>query len=140
MKYFWKRILSLSLATLLAYAPVSVFAQGYSLPANTTAQGHLIAQQPEAPPTGVGCTIAAGSTDLSGTCATTAASGSITFTSKRPDGTVGFVVAPTCLITDATATSTVSMPVYTVSATAITLSTIITAHTLHWLCMAKTGG
>lgn len=103
-----------------------------TIPDLTVVAGHLAYIQPGAVPVGASCTIAAGSTDAEGSCATTGAAGSITFGRS-------FGVAPFCSVVDASATSTVSMPVYTVSATAITLSTVITAHTLFWHCAGKTG-
>jgi hypothetical protein len=108
-------------------------AQGFILPDNSTVQGHIKAQGAlgAAPPTAVGCTIAANATDALGLCTTSASSGSITF--QRT-----YAAPPVCLVVDADATSTVSMPVYTVSATAITLTTIITAHKLFYLCMGTT--
>lgn len=133
------RLLAAPIAALLIAAGITymspqhvrdAIAQGFTLPDGSIVGGHLAVQGPL--PTLVGCTITAGSTDTSGSCTTSAASGSITFGRT-------FATAPTCLVVDATATSTVSMPVYTVSATAITLSTIITAHTLHWLCLGKIG-
>lgn len=125
-----KRLFSSLLALALALAPIPAMAQGFTAPDPTTFGGHVVASGPL--PTLVGCTIIAGSTDTSGSCTTSAASGSITFGRT-------FATAPACLVVDASATSTVSMPVYTVSATAITLSTIITAHILHWFCIGKIG-
>jgi hypothetical protein len=118
------------LAVALICGASGAHAQGFTLPDGSAIQGHVKAMGAvgAAPPTAVGCTIGAGSTDFAGTCVTSAASGSITF--QRT-----FAAAPSCLITDATATSTVSMPVYTVSATAITLSTVISAHTLYYICV-----
>lgn len=108
----------------------NAFAQGFTLPDGSVLQGHVkAAPQPGAvPPVAVGCTIDAQSTDFAGKCVTSSTSGSITFNRT-------FAVAPFCLITDATSVSATSMPIYTVSATAITLSTVITAHTLFYLCM-----
>lgn len=134
------RLLSSVAALAIALAPAAALAQQFNVPPNSAVNGHLILQQAEGIPTGVGITVAAGSTDMAGHGTTSATSGSITFTSKRPDGTVGFLTAPHCLVIDASATSTVSMPVYTVSATAITLSTIISAHLLEWFCAAPIGG
>ena len=129
MKNFFR---SLAAFAFIVFAPAA-FAQGFSLPDGSTIQGHIkaVPQAGATPPTAVGCTIGAASTDFAGSCVTSASSGSITF--SRTWG-----AAPSCLITDSTATSTVSMPVYTVSATAITLSTIITAHTLFYICMGTT--
>lgn len=84
-------------------------------------------------PVGAGCTIVAGSSDGAGTCTTSATSGSITFATA-------FATAPSCVVADASATSTVSMPVYSTSTTAITLTTIISGHTLFWACFGKSGG
>lgn len=110
--------------------PDRASAQGMILPDPSTLGGHVTASGPI--PTLVGCTIVAGSTDTAGSCTTTATSGSITFGRT-------FTLAPACLVVDASATSTVSMPVYTVSATAITLSTIISGHILFWFCPGKIG-
>ncbi len=141
MKKFRDRFLAAIAALALACMPLAAHAQqGFTLPPNSAISGHQSVSQAEAAPTGVGCTIAAGSTDLVGHCTASATSGSITFTSKGPTGTVGFLTAPSCLVVDASATSTVSMPVYTVSTTAITLSTIISAHLLEWVCFPPQGG
>lgn len=78
-------------------------------------------------------TLTAGSSDTDGSFATTGATATVTFA-------VAYATAPFCVVVDASATSTVSMPVYTVSAAAITFSTVITAHTLVWHCAAKVGG
>jgi hypothetical protein len=130
MKDFRAKIAAAAFALAALFAPAAAFAQGFTLPDGSSIQGHVKAMgAPGAtPPTAVGCTIGAGSTDFAGTCVTSATSGSITF--QRTFGT-----APSCLITDATSVSATSMPIYTVSATAITLSTVITAHTLYYLCV-----
>lgn len=103
--------------------------------ANPVVGGHLgnAGSGSTAVPVVAGGTIVAGSSDTDGSETTSAASGSITFA-------VPYVTAPFCEVVDTSATSTVSMPVYTVSATAITLSTIITAHVLNWHCAARVGG
>lgn len=123
------------LALVALLAPAAAFAQGFTLPDGSVQAGHLAAAPApgKTSPVGVGCTIVAGATDTAGTCTASAASGSITFATA-------FNSAPTCSVWDQAATSTVSMPVYTVSASAITLSTIISTHVLGWLCLAKTGG
>lgn len=130
MKNFFARLVALAF---LALTPAAAFAQGFTLPDGSAMQGHIKAmpQIGAAPPVAVGCTIGATSTDFAGTCVTSSTSGSITF--ARTWG-----AAPFCLITDASAVSATSMPVYTVSATAITLTTVITAHTLFYLCMGST--
>lgn len=125
--------------SLMAFAFILVapacFAQGFVLPDNTVIQGHIRAVQEAGatPPTAVGCTIAANATDFAGTCTASAASGSITF--SRTQG-----AAPVCVVWDQSATSTVSMPVYSVSATAITLATIINAHVLGYFCVGTAAG
>jgi len=119
----------------LSYAPKylrDAIAQVFTIPDGSYVAGHVAYTQPTAPPVGVGCTIVAGATDMEGSCTASAASGSITFGRT-------FTNAPTCIVADAGATSTVSMPVYTVSATAITLTTIISTHLLVWHCAGKTG-
>lgn len=129
---FWRKAQTLIAVAAFAGAIGGIaYSQGFVIPANTPFIGHYIAQGPI--PVGAGCTIQASATDTDGQCTTSAASGSITF------GTP-FAAAPFCMVVDASATSTVSMPVYTVSTTAITLTTIITAHTLFWHCAAKAGG
>lgn len=137
MKFF-ENVRDLLAAGMLAVALMcgaspDVLAQGYTLPDGGAIQGHVKAQGAlgAAPPTAVGCTIAPNATDMLGLCTTSASSGSITF--QRT-----FAAPPVCLVVDADATSTVSMPVYTVSATAITLTTIITAHKLFYWCMGTT--
>lgn len=124
------RIRALLVAFLTLFASHAAFAQGFSLPDGSAIQGHARVNGAvgAAPPTAVGCTINASSTDLAGLCTTSATSGSITF--QRTWG-----VAPFCLIADADAVSATSMPVYTVSATAITLTTVITAHKLFYFCI-----
>ena len=125
---------SLAAFAFILFAPAA-FAQGFTLPNGSVALDHLIAAPApgKAAPVGTGCTIAAGSTDDAGSCTASAASGSITFATA-------YASAPFCTVVDASATSTVSMPVYTVAASAITLSTIISTHVLYWTCRAKTGG
>lgn len=120
---------------LMCGASPDVLAQGFTLPDGTVQQGHISAVQTinKTPPVGVGCTIAANATDTSGNCTASAASGTITFATP-------YNSAPTCAVWDQSATSTVSMPVYTVSASVITLSTIISTHVLGWRCDAKAGG
>lgn len=100
---------------------------------NPIIQGHYSNALTGAPPTMTGCTILNGSTDTDWSCTATAASGTVTF------GT-SYLTAPICTVTDASATSTVSMPVYSVSASAITLSTIISTHVLYGHCAGKIGG
>jgi len=116
---------ALLIGALLAPIP-NVIAQGFNLQNNTSVLGHLlVAAGPTGqPPVGVGCTIVAGSTDQAGACLTTATSGSITF--AQP-----FAVAPFCTVTDRTATP---VAVYSVSTTAITLTTVTSAHNLIWNC------
>ncbi len=116
---------SLALVAALALAPSLALAQGF-VATDGTLNGHTKAAG--LVPVAVGCTLTANSNDQAGLCTTSAASGSITF--SRTWG-----VAPFCMIIDADATSTVSMPVYTVSATVITLTTIITAHKLFYWCV-----
>lgn len=128
-------VMALFALALLAFTlcPLAgAFAAGFTLPDGSTIQGHINAatQAGATPPTAVGCTIDPGSTDVVGKCTASAASGSITFSRT-------FAVAPYCMVVDASATSTVSMPVYTVSATAITLSTIISAHVLYYWCFGQ---
>lgn len=102
---------------------------------NLILSGHFIngGSGNAAVPVTVGCTLIAGSSDTDGSCTASAASGSITFAAA-------YATAPFCSVVDATATSTVSMPVYTISVTAITLSTIISTHLLFWHCAARVGG
>jgi hypothetical protein len=119
-------------AAIAALLSSSALAQspGFTLPNNSVYQGHLNAAPVAAAPAGSGCTIAAGSTDTDGSCTTTATSGSITFA-------VAFNQAPFCSVTDQTATPTA---VISVSATAITLTTVVSAHVLNWHCTGKNGG
>lgn len=137
MKEFYRmrmnifRELSILMLLFAFLSPVS--AQQFTLPPNSTYQGHFNSAPSAGPPTGAGCTIATGSTDTDGSCTASAASGSITFATP-------FNQSPFCSVIDASATSTVSMPVYTVSTTTITLSTIISTHVLFWHCTGKNGG
>ena len=113
----------------ILYAPLA-FGQGFTFPDGGAIGGHVRTNQAPGltPPTAVGCTINASATDVAGLCTTSSTSGSITF--SRTWG-----AAPFCLIADADAVSATSMPVYTVSATAITLTTVITAHKLFYFCV-----
>lgn len=78
-------------------------------------------------PIGTGCTIAAGSTDLAGSCTTSSTSGSIAFATAKQ-------VAPSCIVQDSTATPVF---VYTTTTAQITLTTVTSAHVLFWLCIGK---
>lgn len=102
---------------------------------NPTVSGHFIngGSGGAAAPVLSGCTAVGPVSDTDGECTASAASGSITFATA-------FATAPYCIVADASATSTVSMPVYTVSTTAITLSTIISTHNLYWHCASRVGG
>lgn len=123
----------IAIAFLTAF-PMRAKAQGFTLPNNSVAQGHLLASPvPGAAglPVGVSCTIAAGSSDSIGACTTTSTSGSVTF------GTA-FNTAPRCVITDLTANAATNA--FTVSATAITLGTVTSAHLLQWICIGNVGG
>jgi hypothetical protein len=126
----FRRLLSAVAVAVALLTPAGAFAQGFMLPDGSAVQGHVRASGAvgAAPPTAVGCTINAAATDVAGLCTTTATSGSITF--QRTWG-----AAPFCLIADADAVSATSMPVYTVSATAITLTTVISAHKLFYFCI-----
>lgn len=130
MKMFRSFVVALALS--LGFAPGLALAQSFTLPDGAALQGHLKAytQPGAAPPTAVGCTISAAATDMMGTCTASAASGSITFART-------YTTAPFCIVWDQSATSTVSMPVYTVSATAITLTTIISTHVLGYFCIGQ---
>lgn len=132
MKFLDTLKVHVSALAIAAFACSPLHAQGFNIPDGSSIQGHVktVPQAGAVPPTAVGCTIAAGATDFAGTCTASAASGSITF--ARTYGT-----APACVVWDQSATSTVSMPVYTVSATAITLTTIINAHVLGYICMGQ---
>lgn len=101
---------------------------------NPVLQGHFIngGSGTAAVPVGTGCTILAASSDTDGSCTASAASGSIAFAQS-------YTVAPICSVVDASATSTVSMPVYSVTTTGITLTTIISTHVLYWHCAARIG-
>lgn len=120
---------ALSLAC--AVGAIPAIGQVFTAPPNFTLGGHYVASGN--PPTGTGCTIAAGSSDTDGSCTASATSGSIAFATA-------YLVAPTCLVTDGSATSTVSMPVYTTTTSQITLTTIISTHVLYWHCAGKIGG
>lgn len=131
MKFFENMKLYLAAIAILIGLASPAFSQGFIIPDGSTIQGHIkAAPQPGPPPVAVGCTLVAGSTDFAGTCTASAASGSITF--SRTYGS-----APTCIVWDQAATSTVSMPVYSVSPTAITLITIISTHLLGYMCMGQ---
>lgn len=118
---------------IFGFGPAFAQSPGFTLPNNSVYQGHLNAAPIGVAPTGSGCTVAVGSTDTDGSCTASAASGSLTFATP-------FNQAPFCSVTDSSATSTVSMPVYSVSASSITLTTIISTHVLFWHCTGKNGG
>lgn len=128
MKIFRDRLIAALAALALAFAPFAAVAQ--QLQDGAVIAGHLVVAGP--PPTTTTCTLAAGSTDTAGSCATTATSAAVTF--AKP-----FLTAPLCGVWDATSVSATSMPIWTVSTTAITLSTVISAHTLFWICIGKSG-
>jgi hypothetical protein len=81
-------------------------------------------------PTPTGGTLAAGSSDTAGTFTASAASGSLTFGGA-------FVSAPTCIWQDSSATPII---VFTVSTTAVTLTTLTSGHVYQYLCVGKAGG
>lgn len=83
-----------------------------------------------APPTLVGGTADDGSTDNEGSFVASAGSGSITFAFP-------FARPPFCDVTGYTGSAPAS---YTVSALAITLSTITSTDRYTWQCVAKPGG
>lgn len=133
MRAFFDRLnaslAALAVALAVALAPGAALAAGFTLPDQSVIQGHtnIVPQIGAAPPVAVGCTISATASDAAGNCTASAASGTITFART-------YTVAPVCVVWDQSATSTVSMPVYSVSATAITLSTIISTHVLGYFC------
>lgn len=130
MRNFWNRTTTLLAAGLLALGIGAIaYSQGFQIPNNSAIIGHLGVTGNV--PVGTGCTIVAGSTDTAGSCTASAASGSVAFATA-------YAIAPFCLVTDGSATSTVSMPVYTTTTAQITLSTIISTHVLYWFCAAKT--
>lgn len=115
-------------------APIAARSQGFTLPNNTVAQGHLLASPvPGAVglPVGTSCTIVAGSSDSVGSCTTTSTTSTVTF------GTA-FLTAPRCLVTDSTANA--ATIAYTISTTAITFSVVINAHLMTWFCVGQVGG
>jgi hypothetical protein len=126
MRRFYAAFLAASLF-LLGVNPLFAQAQ---LQDGTSVNGHLVVTG--VPPTTTSCTLAAGSSDTAGSCATTSTSAAITF--AKP-----YAIAPFCGVWDATSVSATSMPIWTVSTTAITLSTVISAHTLYWFCIGKSG-
>lgn len=89
--------------------------------------GHAVVSG--APPVGTGCTITAGSTDMAGSCLTTAAAGSIAFSKA-------FATLPWCILQDGTATP---LTVYVTTVAQITLTTVTSGHTLYWICLGRTG-
>lgn len=124
---FFDRFPMLALAFVLAFSPVAAMAQGFTLPDGSTIQGHARITG-AVPPTATGCTMDANATDLFGSCTTSSTSGSITFGRT-------WTTAPKCIIVDTTSAGGAgTVPVYSVSATAITLTTIVSAHILVWFC------
>ena len=71
--------------------------------------------------------------DTAGNCTSSSTSGTITFFKA-------FASAPSCIVVDSTSAATVPQLTYTVSVTAITISTMTSAHVINWVCVAKLGG
>lgn len=122
------RALAIAMLALAGAGALGAVAQGFNLPGGTSITGMF--SYAGKPPVAVGCTLAAGSSDAAGECLTTATSGSITFGTAKTN-------APSCLVVDRTATP---VAVYSVSATAITLTTVTSAHNLSYSCNGKAGG
>lgn len=114
--------LTFAAAVMFIASNAQLIAQAFTLPAGATYTNMLVSAGN--PPVGTGCTITAGSTDGRGSCLTTATSGSIAFGRT-------YSTAPECVIVDRTATP---VAVYSVSTTAITLTTVTSAHNLSWYC------
>lgn len=107
-------------------------AQAFYIPTGAIQVGHLNSSPIAGAaglPVGTTCTILAGSSDTSGSCTASAGTATITF------GTT-WGVAPKCIVQDSTATP---LNVFTVSATAITVSATTNAHVLTWLCIGNVG-
>jgi len=118
--------IALAFAAALSFAPVAALAQGFIIGPKTQVQTPSLAPQGN-PPTGTGCTIANNSTDMAGSCTTTATSGTIVFATALAS-------APNCILVDATSAATVPQVTYTTTATQITLTTVTSAHVLRWVC------
>lgn len=124
------RVIALSMFAFAAF-PLCAFAQqGFVIPPKSQLVLPNLAPAGN-PPTGTGCTIAAGSTDMAGNCAATAASGSIAFAAT-------YTNPPNCVVIDASATAAGS-GVYTVTAAQITLTTITSTHVYRWSCLPVAG-
>ena len=126
-----KKLLAAASIAALTFAPVAALAQapGFTLPNNSTYQGHLNAAPVAGPPTTSNCTIAAGSTDTDGSCTATSGAPVVTFANAWNQ-------APFCIVIDSSATPAF---VYTLSTTAITI-TGTNAHVYFWHCAGKNGG
>lgn len=126
MRNFWNAIRVYAVAAAIALSCSSLVAvgQGFYF-SDIFLSRHLNMQG--TPPVGVGCTIIAQSSDTSGSCTATAASGTITFASA-------YAQAPSCLLVDQSATP---IAVWTESATVLTLTTLTSGHLYRWLCTAR---
>lgn len=113
----------------LILSPVAALAQGFTIPNNSTYQGHFNSAPLTAPPATTNCTLAAGSTDTDGSCTATSGAPVVTFANAWNS-------APFCVVIDSSATPAF---VYTVSTTAITI-TGTTAHVYFYHCAGKNGG
>lgn len=125
----FNRLAARVLAVALAITPVAAFAQGYPLPNNTAAQGHIIAGCTAAPVL-TGGTLVGGSCDTAGEFTSSATSGTLVFATA-------FLTKPTCLVVDATGTP---IAVYATTTSQITLTTLTSAHNYFYTCFAKVGG
>lgn len=130
---FWNKLGSLGRMVALAAvaglcAGLPVASQVFFLPNNAAVSGHL--NNAGGPPVGTGCTIAAGSSDFSGSCLTTATSGSIVFAAA-------YLTAPDCVLVDRDATP---VAVYASTVSQITLTTVTSGHNLYWICAGRVGG
>lgn len=102
---------------------------------NATLIGHLIngGSGSAAVPALTGCTAVGTPNDTDGQCTASATSGTITF--AQP-----WATAPYCIAVDATSAATVPQFTYTLSTTAITISTMTSGHTIIWHCGSRAGG
>jgi hypothetical protein len=112
----------------------AAIAQGFTIPDLTNWVGHWVASPQGGAVTGTPgtttCTLVAGSSDSVGGCTTTSTAMAVTFARS-------FGVVPRCLITDLTANAATNA--FTVSATAITGTTVTSGHLLQWLCIGPPG-
>lgn len=129
-----RSILKVAFVAFVAIAAANEVRAQSVLQDGSTVQGHLVAATPPggAPPTVANCTLTAGSTDMIGGCAATAAAG-VAVTFNKP-----FAKAPFCVVLDHTTSSGNALAVEPTT-TGFTLGTTVNADKISWICMGQVG-